>query len=281
MAYGIWSGTTSRTPDAGTCGGAFVFAVSSAQMDLGGKTALVTGGTRRVGRAIVLELARAGANVVVHYHASGSEAAATCAAVTSCGAKATAVAADLADAAAVQRLAREATAVFGGVDVLVNSASVFVHTPIENLTDAEWDRTLAVNLKGPSLLAAQLGVMMRERAGGVIINIADWAALRPYRGYLPYCVSKAGMLALTTGLAKALAPSVRVNCIAPGPVLPPDDYTEDDRAQLARRTPLGHLGSPEDVARMVRFLVVEAEFCTGGVYLVDGGRLNAAASGAD
>jgi NAD(P)-dependent dehydrogenase (short-subunit alcohol dehydrogenase family) len=158
---------------------------------------------------------------------------------------------------------------------LVNSASVFAPTPIETLTDEQWDQALAMNLKGPFMLAVQLGRLMREGSGGVIINIADWAAMRPYRGYLPYCVSKAGMIAMTMGLAKALAPQVRVNCVAPGPVMPPEDYTAEERAHLVELTPLKRLGTAEDVARMVRFLIGEAEFSTGGVYLVDGGRLNA------
>ncbi len=244
-------------------------------MDLRGKTALVTGGARRVGRAISLELAAAGANVVVHCRRSQTEARTTCDAIRAAGAAAAIVSGDLGSAADVERIADEAQAAFGSVEVLINNASTFFPTPIETLTADTWERVLSVNLKGPSLLAFRLGGAMRAGAGGVIVNIADWAALRPYRGYLPYCVSKAGMVALTTGLAKALAPSVRVTCVAPGPVLPPDDYSTAERAHLVQLTPLKRLGTPADVARLVRFLVVEADFATGGVYLVDGGRLNA------
>ena len=244
-------------------------------MDLHGKTALVTGGARRVGRAIGHELAKAGANVVVHCRLSRAAAEATCAAVRACSVGAAVVVGDLGSAGDVSRIADEAEAAFGAIDVLVNNASTFFHTPIETLNADTWDRVLSVNLKGPFLLAVRLGRAMRDRGGGVIVNIGDWAGLRPYRGYLPYCVSKAGIVALTSGLAKALAPEVRVNCVAPGPVLPPEDYTAAERAQLTQLTPLKRLGSPEDVARMVRFLVTEADFCTGGVYLVDGGRLNA------
>jgi NAD(P)-dependent dehydrogenase (short-subunit alcohol dehydrogenase family) len=182
---------------------------------------------------------------------------------------------DLGDAAQVQRLAEGALAAFGKLDALVNSASVFLHTPIEMLTAEQWDRTLSVNLKAPFLLALGLGRAMQAGDGGTIVNIADWAGIRPYCEYLPYCVSKAGIIAMTTGLAKALAPKVRVNCVAPGPVMPPDSYTDEERNELVQRTPLKRLGSPEHVARMVRFLIAEAEFSTGGVYLVDGGRLNA------
>jgi pteridine reductase len=244
-------------------------------MDLHGKTALVTGGGRRVGRAIGIELARCGANVVVHCRLSRAQADATCNAVRACGVGAVVVAGDLGNASDVSRIADEAEAAFGAIDVLVNNASTFFPTPIETLNPDTWDQVLAVNLKGPFLLAVRLGKAMRQRGGGVIVSIGDWAALRPYCGYLPYCVSKAGIVALTTGLAKALAPQVRVNCVAPGPVLPPENYTAAERAQLTQLTPLKRLGVPEDVARMVRFLVTEAEFSTGGVYLVDGGRLNA------
>jgi NAD(P)-dependent dehydrogenase (short-subunit alcohol dehydrogenase family) len=244
-------------------------------MDIHGKTVLVTGGARRVGRALGCELAKSGANVVVHCRLSRSEADATCAAVRAYGVGAAVVVGDLGKAGDVSRIADEAEAAFGAIDVLVNNASTFLHTPIETLSADTWERILSVNLKGPFLLAVRLGTAMRERDGGVIVNIGDWAGLRPYRGYLPYCVSKAGIVALTTGLAKALAPKVRVHCVAPGPVLPPEDYSPAERARLAQLTPLRRLGSPEDVAHMVRFLVTEADFSTGGVYLVDGGRLNA------
>jgi NAD(P)-dependent dehydrogenase (short-subunit alcohol dehydrogenase family) len=244
-------------------------------MDVHGKTVLVTGGARRVGRAIGCELARSGANVVVHCRLSRADADATCAAVRAYGTGAAVVVGDLGNAADVSRIAEEAEAAFGAVDVLVNNASIFLHTPIETLSVHTWDHILAVNLEGPFLLAVRLGKAMRARDGGVIVNIGDWAGLRPYRDHLPYCVSKAGIVALTAGLAKALAPKVRVHCVAPGPVLPPEDYSAAERAQLVQLTPLQRLGAPEDVARMVRFLVTEADFSTGGVYLVDGGRLNA------
>jgi pteridine reductase len=250
-------------------------------MDVRGKVVVVTGGAKRVGRAIVLELARIGANVVVHCHSSEVEASATCSAARALGVQAVTVAGDLGISADVERVAAEVQAAFGRVDALVNSASVFAPTPIATLTDEQWDRTLAVNLKAPFLLAVRLGRVMQAGEGGAIVNIADWAAMRPYRGYLPYLVSKAGLIALTTGLAKALAPKVRVNCVAPGPVLPPEEYSAAERDYLMRVTPLQRLGAPEDVARMVRFLIAEAEFSTGGVYLVDGGRLHAAAAAAE
>jgi NAD(P)-dependent dehydrogenase (short-subunit alcohol dehydrogenase family) len=248
-------------------------------MELQGRTALITGGAKRVGRAVVLELARHGANVVVHCRHSRAAAERTCAAARALGVGAAVVNGDLGLKRDAERIAVEARAAFGSVDVLVNNASVFAPTPLETLTAETWERTLSVNLTGPSVLALQLGRWMRDSDGGCIVNIADWAALRPYREFLPYCVSKAGLVALTHGLARALAPRVRVHCVAPGPVLPPENYTDAERAALARVTPLGRLGTPEAVAHMVRFLVAEADFSTGGVYLVDGGRLHAGGAG--
>jgi len=245
-------------------------------MNLRGKVVVVTGGAKRVGRAIVLELARCGANAVIHCHTSYDDAAATAAAARALGTGAVVVTGDLGVSADVHRIADAACAAFGRIDALVNNASVFVPTPIATLTDEQWDHTLAVNLKAPYLLAVRFGRLMQAGEGGAIVNIADWAAMRPYPGYLPYMVSKAGLIALTTGLAKALAPTVRVHCVAPGPVLPPEEYSAVARDELSRLTPLRRLGTPDDVARMVRFLITEADFSTGGVYLVDGGRLNAA-----
>ncbi|TMB12430.1 MAG: SDR family oxidoreductase, partial [Deltaproteobacteria bacterium] len=136
-----------------------------------------------------------------------------------------------------------------------------------------WDASLDVNLKAPFLLAWHLGRAMRTRGRGRIVNLADWAGERPYADYLPYCVSKAGVVSLTKALAKALAPAVQVNAVAPGPVMPPEDLTPSEREAIVRATPLRRFGTPEDVARCVRFLVEEADFTTGAVYLVDGGRL--------
>lgn len=244
-------------------------------MTLHGKAVLVTGGARRIGRAIVLEMAQAGANVVVHCLQSRGEADALSDEVRRMGVAASVVVGDLAMPAAAERIAAEAWKAFGRLDALVNNAAVFPRTPVESLTPQQWDRTLAVNLNAPAIVATQVGRWMVDAGGGAIVNLGDWSGLRPYRDYLPYCVSKAGIIALTAALAKALAPTVRVNCVAPGPVLPPDEYGETERQRLVERTPLRRLGSPEAVARMVRFLIAEADFSTGGVYLVDGGRLNA------
>lgn len=241
-------------------------------MELRGRWALVTGAAKRVGKAIALELAARGANVVVHYHTSADEAAATVREIEACGVRALALRAALDRSPDVEALARDAEARTGGLDVLVNSASNYFRVPFAQLTEAVWDASFDTNLKAPFLLSWHVGLAMRGRGRGTIVNIADWAGERPYRDYLPYCVSKAGIIGLTRALAKELAPEIRVNAVAPGPVMPPDDMGEAEREGVRRATPLRRFGAPDDVARCVRFLVEEAEFTTGALFHVDGGR---------
>jgi pteridine reductase len=242
-------------------------------MEVRGRWALVTGAAKRVGRAIARELATRGMHVVVHYHTSQDEAAAAVAEFEGLGVKAIALRADLARAGDVRAMAEAAEARTDGIAVLVNSASNYLRVPFDDLTEAAWDASLDTNLKGPFLLSWHLGRARRTRGDGRIVNIADWAGERPYVDYLPYTVSKAGLICLTKALAKELAPQVAVNAVAPGPVLPPDDMSDAEKQAIVRATPLRRLGSPEDVARCVRFLVEEADFSTGALYLVDGGRL--------
>jgi pteridine reductase len=242
-------------------------------MELRGRWALVTGAARRVGRAIARELATRGMHVVVHYHRSEDEAASAVKELQELGVQAVAVRADLALAVDVRTLAEAAEARPGGIAVLVISASNYFRVPFDDLNEEVWDASLDVNLKGPFLLSWHLGRAMRARGAGRIVNIADWAAERPYKGYLPYTVSKAGLVCLTKALAKELAPEVAVNAVAPGPVLAPENMGDAEKQAIMRATPLRRFGSPEDVARCVRFLVEEAEFTTGAVFLVDGGRL--------
>lgn len=241
-------------------------------MELRGRWALVTGGAKRIGRVIAHELASRGANVVVHYHSSAEEAAEVVASLRALGVEADALHADLGDAEQVRRLAADAEARSGGLAILVNNASNYLRARFDALTEATWDASLDVNLKAPFLLSWAVGRAMRARGEGTIVNVVDWAGERPYRDYLPYCVSKAGLIALTKALAKELAPTVRVNAVAPGPVLPPDDFGPDTVAAIRRATPLARIGTPEDVARAIRFLAEEASFSTGSILHVDGGR---------
>ena len=241
-------------------------------MKLAGQWALVTGAAKRVGRVVAEELAAAGANVVVHYHHSATEAADAARELGVRGVQAFTAQADLGQTDEVRRLAADVERRTGGIGVLVNSASNYFRTPFDAIQDSDWDASLDVNLKAPFLLAWTLGRAMRARGDGCIVNIADWAGERPYRDYLPYCVSKAGLIGLTKALAKELAPTVRVNAVAPGPVMLPEDFTPAATEAVRKATPLARIGSPHDVARAIRFLVEDAAFSTGSVLHVDGGR---------
>lgn len=240
-------------------------------MELSGKTALVTGGAVRVGRAISLALAGEGMRVVIHYNASSGDADGLVAEIRAAGGEAVAIGADLSRGDQVERLAREAAEAFGGVDVLVNNASVFPPERLEETDEALWDHTLDVNLKAPFLLIRHLAATLRERQGSVV-NLCDLAGLQPWAAYAAHCVSKAGLVHLTRVAARSLAPQVRVNGIAPGAVLPPESMGPDELAALARSTPLKRLGSPDDVTRAVLYLL-HADYVTGEILVVDGGRM--------
>jgi pteridine reductase len=240
-------------------------------MELSGRTALVTGGAIRVGRAITLALAEQGMRLVVHYNASSHAADALVAAIRADGGEAVAIGADLADAAAVERLAKDALAAFGGLDVLVNNAAVFPQQSLDD-TDADLlEHTLAVNLKAPFLLTRHLAAALRASRGAVV-NMADLAGLQTWDGYAAHGIAKAGVVHLTQVAARALAPEVRVNAIAPGTVLAPDAMDEGEVRRLAERAPLRRNGSPEDVVQAMLYLL-RADFVTGQVLVVDGGRI--------
>ncbi|HEY2745203.1 MAG TPA: SDR family NAD(P)-dependent oxidoreductase, partial [Polyangia bacterium] len=228
-------------------------------MSLAGKTALVTGGARRVGRAIVEELARAGARVVIHHRGSPDEARALAAAISAVAAGAAVVVqADLAERAAAARVINDAVAAVGRLDILVNNAAAYARTPLDALDDDAWSAMLAVNLDAPMRL-------MREaaRAGvGSIVNLVDVAAWQPWAHWSAYATSKAALLHLSRCLALELAPRTRVNCVAPGTVIFPDDWDEARRAAQLAKVPLGREGSPADVARAVRMLC-EEPYLTG------------------
>ena len=241
-------------------------------MELLGRTALVTGAAKRVGRAIALAMAGRGMDIVVHYRRSAPEARATALAVEGLGRRAVVVQADLAQQEEVEALADRATQAFGKIDVLVNSAALFYRTPLEKITAQDWEQFLRVNLTGPFLLARRLGLQMRRRGEGKIINVADVAGLAPWAEFLPYSVSKGALITLTQGLAKALAPEVQVNAVAPGSVLLPEEYGDKEREAIVRATPLKRIGNPADVANTVLFLLEGSDFITGQVVVVDGGR---------
>lgn len=242
-------------------------------MDVRGKLALVTGAGVRVGRAIALALAGRGMNLAVHYHTSAGPAEETVRAARAMNVEAKMFQADLADLDQIRRLMTDIEGAFGRLDVLVNSAAIFPRTPWDEIDEATWDRTLAVNLKAPFFTAWHAARLMRAGGGGKIIHIADWAGLRPYRHYLPYVVSKGGVVTMTRAMAKELAPEIAVNAIAPGPVMLPEDFDAAAAERIRKGTLLDRLGSPEDVAQSVIYLVEMTDFVTGHVLVVDGGRL--------
>jgi NAD(P)-dependent dehydrogenase (short-subunit alcohol dehydrogenase family) len=243
------------------------------QMSEGRKTALVTGGAHRLGKAIALELGRMGYNLVINYFGSEKAAQETAAEAQTLGVDALAWQADVADFGAVQDMAAAAQAHFGGVDVLVNSASLFdkMPFPTDDSSDIEtWQRVTRISMDGAFYVSNALAPDMVSRGRGVIINMVDLSVWIPWPNFTAHAVGKAALLALTRQMAVELAPSVRVNAIAPGPVLPPPDYDEQRLDAIRRRTLLRRWGSPDDVTRAVRYLV-EADYVTGEVLTVDGG----------
>lgn len=241
-------------------------------MKLKGKTVLVTGAGRRVGRSIALALSERGARVAVHYNRSKKEARAVVKEIEKRGGTAHAVQGDLAKARDCGRIVQETVKALGRLDVLVNNAAVFFKTPLLEVTEKDWDLTLDSNLKG-SFFCAQAAARAMPKEGGKIINFADWSGFRPYIDYLPYCISKAGVIAMTKGLAKTLAPKIEVNAIAPGPILLPENLDPVEEEEISRNTPLKKVGSPQDIVNAILFLIEGTDFMTGATIVVDGGRL--------
>jgi NAD(P)-dependent dehydrogenase (short-subunit alcohol dehydrogenase family) len=239
-------------------------------MDLNGKVALVTGGAIRVGRAISLALAGAGADIVMNYNTSSDAAVQTAAEIEARGRQALAFQADVAKGDQVQAMVDAAIERFGRLDVLVNSASVWRRTPWEELTEELWDQKLDVDLKGAFLCAKAAAPHLAAHGDGAIVNIVDLSAFQPFPNFMAHSAAKAGLLNLTYSLAIELGPEIRANAIAPGPVLPPPGYSEKQIKAAANRTALKRWGTAEDVAQAVLFLV-QAGYITGVVLPVDGG----------
>ena len=240
-------------------------------MNISGKIALVTGGAKRVGKAIVQALAARGCHLVVHYHRSQAQAQETVRDLRAAGHRALAVQADITKEDQVEAMIEAATAHFGRIDILVNNAALFYRTPVETLTIEDWERVMDVNLTGTFLCAHKIGLRMREWGWGHIINIADVAGERPWADYIPYSVSKACVLTFTQGLAMELAPQVMVNAVIPGPVLFQEDTPDTVRQREIDKTLVKRAGSPQDVAQVVVF-VAESDYSTGASFHVDGGR---------
>jgi pteridine reductase len=237
---------------------------------LHGKVALVTGGARRVGKAIALAIAHRGADVVVHYNSGADEAEQTATELRALGIRAALLHGDLSEVAIAQALPARAHDAFGQLDIVVNSAAMMQRTPIGEVTPGDWEKMFALNLRAPFFVAQSAAPLLRAR-GGVIVNIADLAAYETWPAYVPHAITKAGVVQMTRGLAHALAPEIRVNAVAPGAVLLPAEWDVDASNRLVATTPLRRLGSAEDVAQAVVYLC-EATYVTGEVLIVDGGR---------
>ena len=234
-----------------------------------GCVALVTGSAKRLGRAVALRLAAEGADVVVHYRTSAAEARSAVAEIEKLGRRGMAIAADLDRVSEIKRLFDETAKQFGRLDILVNSAANFLPASVISTTEEIWDASLDSNLKAP-FFCAQAAAPLLRRTKGTIVNFADTGGLLGWPGYIPHSVSKAGVVMLTKVLARALAPEVRVNAIAPGTITMPGDPPEWE-AEFIKLAPLQRSGTPGDVTDTVLFLV-QSKFVTGLVLVVDGGR---------
>jgi pteridine reductase len=247
--------------------------MSSSQKSLAGTVALVTGSARRIGAAIALALHAQGASVVVHYRSSAADADALVARLNDERANsALALQADLLDTAALPQMIDGIVAWHGRLDVLVNNASSFYPTPPGTITEEHWDDLVGSNLKAP-LFLSQAALPELRKAKGSIVNLVDIHARRPLRNHPVYGSAKAGLAMLTLSLAKDLAPDVRVNGVAPGAILwPEDEMTEATKQSILEQVPMGRAGDPTDIADCVVWLVRDAGYVTGQVIAVDGGR---------
>ena len=235
---------------------------------LDGKTALVTGAAKRIGREIALALAARGADVCITYKVSAAEAEATVQELRALGVRARALRCDLADPAEIEQMARQAGEFLGGLDLLVNNAGVFASLPMESITVSAWDEMFLINTRAPFLVAQQVLTPLRER-NGRIVNIGSLGGLHAWETHAHYCTSKAALHMLSQTMAKAWAPEVSVNCVAPGMIVQGEIGAMYE--QFAQKTPMQRNGRAADVADAVMFFATAPSFITGQVLVVDGG----------
>lgn len=240
-------------------------------MEFDGKVAIVTGGAVRLGQALALALAEHGIRVAVHYAFSAGPAEETVAEIHKLGSQAVAIQADLTLPGQASLVVERSVAHFGQVDVLVNSAAIFEPGGWDDTTEASWDRQFALNLKAPFFLSQAFARHVGRERRGHIVNIADWRGLRPGVDHVAYTLAKAGLIAMTRSLAQALAPTIQVNAIAPGLILPPPGEDMAYLERLAATIPARRVGSPAEVANALLFLL-RSDFGTGDVILVTGGQ---------
>lgn len=245
-------------------------------MKLNGSYALITGGAKRIGKQIAQTLADSGCNIILHYHESKSEAETL---AKDLSRKVKVETAQLSFScwdgesieSRVERFTREIFQRVSKIDILVNNAAIFYPAPLQKATEANWDDFMTVNLKFPFFLAQAFGLKMKKNKQGKIINLTDWTAFRPNENYIPYAISKAGMVSMTQGLAKALAPYVQVNAIAPGAILPAAGSTKQQNENKAKASLAKRFGGSKDIANTVKYLCEATDFVTGAVIPVEGG----------
>jgi len=240
-------------------------------MDVENKAALVTGGARRIGKAIALALARSGARVIITYNTSADEAAITVAEIEQSGGQAAALQCDQRDLGAIDQLFDRLRQDCDRLDILVNNAAIMERKPALEITPDDWSRVMDTNLRGPFFSAQRAAQWMLTTGGGVIVNIADLSALHPWPSYLTHTISKSGLVAMTQALALALAPSIRVNAVAPGTVLKPDEWSDERWVKMIAALPLQRGGTAEDVAEAVLYCV-RSDLITGQTIVIDSGR---------
>jgi len=241
-------------------------------MKLENKTIVITGGVIRVGRQITLELLGTGANIYCHYNRSQKAAESLKKDAGKNTDKLSLIQGDLSSVQFAEEMIEQIISESGKIDVLINNAAIFFKTPLGEVTEKEWDDLFQLNLKSAFFCAQKTGIHMKKHGGGKIVNIGDPSGSNPWPSFIPYGLTKSGIISMTRGLAKALAPEVQVNCINPGPVMLPDEYTAEEKEQALQRTLLKKEGSPDDVAKTIRFILEGSDYITGAVINVDGGR---------
>ena len=240
-------------------------------MQIENAVVLITGAAIRVGRAIAMELARKGAKISFSYYLDDEPWKETVSEIKGLCGDCLATQTEIRSATEVNRLVKKTIDHFGRIDVLINNASVWLKSPILEIAEDEWDLAFDINLKGPFLVSQAVAPYMIQQGEGVILNITDLSAFQTWPEYAHHAASKAGLVSLTKSMAVELAPEIRVNAIAPGTVLLPDDHTPEKRDWAEEKSVLKRIGSPDDVARLATFLI-NNDFITGSVYFVDGGR---------
>lgn len=241
-------------------------------MKIKNKVVLITGGAIRIGRAITLELIKCGATVICHYNSSNKAAQSLKKEVEDMDGSLRLIKADFSKLNPALDSICEILEKKDHIDILINNAAVFFKTPLDTIKENDWDKLFSINLKAPFFLSQRIGLIMKKQGFGKIINIGDTSGLNPWPGYLPYSLTKSGIISMTKGLAKALAPEVHVNCINPGPVLIPEYYSKSEINSAIDKTLLKKTGTANDIVESVKYLIEGTDYITGSIINVDGGR---------